>query len=307
MRNYLVVDGGGTKTLAVVCDETGKILGKGLAGGSNASLSSCQKALDNLLGACNTALRNAKLEASDIVFGNLFIPGFKICLEEFEKKIKIKSVIIPESEALKYSAFRNEDGIVVLSGTGSFSTAFIGENKYSVGAWGDILGDEGSGYDIGLRALKECTKLYDDKKESRLLDEVAKFYEVEDFLNLRVTLNNAKERREKIASLSPLVCRLASEGEDSSIKIIEKATDELASLAYRAYLKSGSKARLPVTLTGGVKKAGSVIIKPFKEKILKVSKGKLYYSDNNLDIIYGAILKTLKDDGIAIDEINFEV
>jgi N-acetylglucosamine kinase-like BadF-type ATPase len=278
-----------------------------MAGCGNAGLSSYEIALSNVLTACKTALSNAGLESAKIVFGNLFIPGFKNCLDEFEKTIKIKSVIVSETEELKYSALRNKDGIVVLSGTGSFATAFIGENKFTVGAWGYILGDEGSGYDIGLMALKECTKIYDDNQKSLLLNEVCDYFKIEDFVNLRRSLYNIKDKRKKVASLSPMVCRLADLGEPSAIKIIEKATDELANLAYRAYLKSKTEQTLPVILAGGVKKAGQVIINPFSEKIQKLSTSKLFYMESKLEVIYGAILKTLVDDGISIDNINFEV
>jgi len=45
--------------------------------------------------------------------------------------------------------------VVALSGTGS---CFFGKNArgqhVKVGGWGNIVGDKGSGYEIGLRALK---------------------------------------------------------------------------------------------------------------------------------------------------------
>jgi len=307
MKYYLAADGGGTKTLAVVFNDEGKILGKGLAGGGNAGLSSYHIAITNVLTACKTAISAAGLQSSDIAFANLFIPGFTKCLEEFENTIKIKSAIVSEKEELKYFALPNRDGVVVLAGTGSFASAYIGAKAFTVGAWGNILGDEGSGYDIGLMALKKCVRFYDDNRKSRLLDEVCNFFKIDDFNIFKSAFYYEENKREKVASLCPLVCRLASEGEETAARIIEKATDELADLADRAYLKSGTNRHLPVVLAGGVKNAGKVIVDPFKEKVQIVSKGQLFYIESKLEIIHGAILKTLADDGISIDKIDFEV
>ncbi|MDD3171892.1 MAG: BadF/BadG/BcrA/BcrD ATPase family protein [Bacilli bacterium] len=307
MKKYLVVDSGGTKSVAAVFDETGRILGSGTAGGGNAGLSSYKIALGNVLKACNLALDEANVFASEIEYCNLFIPGFYECLEEFIEIIRIKSKIMHESDELKFSAFKDEDGIVVLAGTGSFATAYIGSNRYTVGGWGTLMGDEGSGYHVGVMALRECARNYDDNKKTLLLEQVMKYFEVEDFIILRRAIYKENNQREKAASLCPLVCQLAAGGDQASKKIVEEATRELANLAYRAYMKSSTNRRLPVVLTGGLHKAGSIVVDLFNKKIVEISKGQLYYIENKLDVIYGAILKTLYDEGIDIDKITFEV
>jgi len=307
MKKYLVVDSGGTKSIAAVFTETGQILGRGIAGGGNASLSSYKIALGNVLKACDAALDEANIFASEIEYCNLFIPGFRECLEEFEEIMGIQSKIMHESDELKFSAFKDEDGVVVLAGTGSFATAYIGSKHYTVGGWGTLMGDEGSGYHIGVMALKECAKNYDDNQNTPLLAQVMKYFEVEDFVILRRAIYRENNQREKAASLSPLVCQLAATGDEASQRIIAEATKEMANLAYRAYIKSGTNRRLPVTLTGGVHKAGEIVVNLFCEKVHEISNGQLYYIENKLDVIYGAILKTLFDEGIDIDRINFEV
>lgn len=307
MKKYLVVDSGGTKSIAAVFTETGQILGRGLAGGGNAGLSSYKIALGNVLKACDEALDEANVFASEIEFCNLFIPGFYECLEEFEEIIGIKSKIMHESDELKFSAFKDEDGIVVLAGTGSFATAYIGNKHYTVGGWGTLMGDEGSGYHIGIMALRECARNYDDNKRTPLLAEVMKYFEIDDFVVLRRAIYRESNQREKAASLSPLVCQLAATGDEASKRILDEATKEMATLAYRVYLKSGSNRRLPVALTGGVHKAGSIVVDLFRQKVDEISRGQLFYIENKLDVIYGAVLKTLFDEGIDIDKINFEV
>mgnify|MGYP000861559330 CR=1 FL=1 len=307
MKKYLAVDSGGTKTIAVVFDEKGTILGRGTAGGGNAGLSSYRLALMNVLKACNDALDEANIFNSEIAYSYLFIPGFKDCLKEFEKIVGINSKIVSESEELKFAAFKDEDGIVVLAGTGSFASAYINNNIYTVGGWGTIIGDEGSGYAIGVMALRECAKNYDNNKKTILLEAVNNHFGLDDFLTFRRAIYKEENQREKVASLCPLVCELASHGDQTSLQIINQATCDLAELAYRAYVKSGTNRKLPVALAGGLSKAGNIVTDLFRKNLEKVGNGQLYYIERKFDDIYGAILKTLFDDGVDIKKIMLEV
>ena len=53
--------------------------------------------------------------------------------------------------------------VLVLSGTGSccFGRRADGRKSVKVGGWGHILGDKGSGFEIGLRALKAVVYYFD--------------------------------------------------------------------------------------------------------------------------------------------------
>ena len=60
--------------------------------------------------------------------------------------------------------------VLVLSGTGSCFLGKTHDGKWSrFGGWGHVIGDKGSGYEIGLRALKACSFYYDrDGRWTRL-------------------------------------------------------------------------------------------------------------------------------------------
>lgn len=71
---FLCVDGGGTKTEALLADTTGNILGRGLAGGTNALSVGKNQATQSALKAVQDALHFAGGQPVKLL--HLFIPGF---------------------------------------------------------------------------------------------------------------------------------------------------------------------------------------------------------------------------------------
>ena len=83
-----------------------------------------------------------------------------------QKRTKLRQVL----ECGSPLPLSNFTRVLILSGTGSccFGVSEAGK-KAKVGGWGHILGDKGSGYEIGLRGLKAVLYYYDrDGKWSRL-------------------------------------------------------------------------------------------------------------------------------------------
>jgi len=69
------------------------------------------------------------------------------------------------SLTLKAALKENEDGMLLIAGTGSVAFARKNGTVTRVGGWGPILSDEGSGYWIGLRALQHYVRSLDNEDE----------------------------------------------------------------------------------------------------------------------------------------------
>ncbi|HMJ91192.1 MAG TPA: BadF/BadG/BcrA/BcrD ATPase family protein, partial [Candidatus Acidoferrum sp.] len=130
------------------------------------------------------------------------------------------------SKATPYSAL-----IITLAGTGS---CFFGKNSagktVKVGGWGHILGDEGSAYEIGLRAMKLTLRQYDEagdvpKLGQRLLRALM-FNKPEELSAWAVTA-----KKTEIASLAVEVATAATAGDKSARAILD---DSAASIAEQA-------------------------------------------------------------------------
>src|SRR5204863_9973846 len=77
------------------------------------------------------------------------------CYASHDLEVALAAVELQDSP-VQASAARNRTALVlVLSGTGSCCFGRSSDGKTAkVGGWGHVLGDKGSGYEIGLRSLK---------------------------------------------------------------------------------------------------------------------------------------------------------
>jgi N-acetylglucosamine kinase-like BadF-type ATPase len=144
-------------------------------------------------------------------------------------------------------------GLVVISGTGSIAYARSPQGQVMrSGGWGYLLGDEGSGYDIGLRALQAVMRASDGRGESTVL---------ENAILTEWGLRRAEDLvrkvygglpRAEIARLSEIVERCAGAGDRVSTAILEGAGAELSAAAVAVVHRLGLINPVPAAFTGGV-------------------------------------------------------
>ncbi len=293
MRYYIVVDGGGTKTEAVLFSEVGKIISYGKSGSGNALLSTENIASSNVKQAIDEALEKGGIQFSQVEICNLFIPGFKACVDTLYNQIGIECKICSEIDGLIYSCHNGGNGIVVLSGTGSFCFSYIDGEICSVGGWGHLFGDEGSGYYIGMKALQTAAKMFDMNIENKFTNMVNRAYGVSAFKDVTKKVYGVANSREVIASLCEDVCKLAKAGDKYALSIVDEAMGECAKMAVDCYNKSKMSGKAEVALSGGVSSAGEVVLDSFKRKLNEKSCGKLVYCENHCSVLQGQVEYTL--------------
>ncbi len=161
MRFVLGFDGGGTKTDCVLMDESGAILARSQAGPSNPLRVGFGAAIAAIREATRFALAQAGLlesAAAAAICAGLAGAGPP---ESAEKIHALLAAEFPESKVqvctdldLALAATGEGPVIVLLAGTGSFA---VGRNAAGetarAGGYGSQIGDEGSAYDIGRRAV----------------------------------------------------------------------------------------------------------------------------------------------------------
>lgn len=260
----LAVDGGGTKTEALLADAKGHILGYGAAGGANALSVGREKAIL----AVNAAIQSAvgSMDAGQISAAKLFIPGFGQCLP---LQFPFDTPVYGDDVNAYYGAMGAPGGIVVLCGTGSFATSFDEHGaQVSVGGWGPMLGDEGSGYDIGKRAVQQTLRRYDAGVPMTALNRrVLEHYGALGAHELVHIIYHAGCDRAKMAQLCPVVGALARAGERDALNILSEAACAITALAKR--LKERLKMeKAPLALTGGVAKLMDVMEAELKAQLL---------------------------------------
>ena len=158
MNHRIGVDGGGTKTELILLDEAGTIVARHLAPGCNPSQVGPEKARAILHEALSALRGQAKIEKhkAEISATLLCMAGNRGFWRETADALGGFGLITTTDDSLPVLelATGGGPGLVLHAGTGSFvaARALDGTVHYA-GGLGWKLGDPGSGYDLGRRAI----------------------------------------------------------------------------------------------------------------------------------------------------------
>jgi N-acetylglucosamine kinase-like BadF-type ATPase len=156
-----------------------------------------------------------------------------------------------------------DDGVNVISGTGSMTYGRRADRSVRVGGWGELFGDEGSGYWIGIRGLQAFSQMSDGRLPAGpLLDVLRRHLGLgADLDAVDLVLNRWRGSRREIAALSPPVVEAARRGDAVARRILTDAADELVVLveATRRRLWFPAEETVAVSYSGGVFAAPEVL------------------------------------------------
>jgi N-acetylglucosamine kinase-like BadF-type ATPase len=153
------------------------------------------------------------------------------------------------------AAFQGGAGILQIAGTGSNCIGRTASGKLaSAGGYSSTLGDEGSGYWIGLHAVRRGLRAYDREEPTRILNEVSALWQTPTLTDL-VLYGNATPGPD-FAALAPMVAKLAAEGDGVAHGVMEQAASDLADFVLTVHAKllrqDTSPNAIPVAWTGSV-------------------------------------------------------
>ncbi len=250
---YLGVDGGGSKTLAIVVNAQGHECGRGRAGSANYAAVGLERAIHNI----HDAVMQATSEVScslPLAKAWLGLAGIDrpsdVALLSSQLRDLAAFVTVTNDAELLLSMLGKDAGLVLIVGTGSIALARAQDGTITrVGGWGHILGDEGSGYDIGRRGLQAVVRAADGRgKATLLLDLILQRWQlrtVEDLIDTVYTVDN----KARIAQVAAYVTEAAQQGDVVALEIVEQAADELALLVQTI---TPPMSQLPIVLGGGL-------------------------------------------------------
>ncbi|MGB3535467.1 MAG: BadF/BadG/BcrA/BcrD ATPase family protein [Microcoleaceae cyanobacterium] len=244
----LGIDGGGTKTVCVVMDQTGKVLAQAQAGPSNyqsigikATQQSIETAIKEAVIATNLSIPLA-IQGMGIGLAGVGRPQDINSVENLLKPLPLKLselitwqnspqhlLITGDNEIALMGGIGDRIGIVAIAGTGS---QVFGQNQQGktkrVGGWGYILGDEGSGYNISVKGLQAALKAYDGRGQAtELIERFKDHLEIDKIENLVEVVYRRRLSVTEIAALAPIVDQAAVEGDAIAREIMTSAVNEL--------------------------------------------------------------------------------
>jgi N-acetylglucosamine kinase-like BadF-type ATPase len=235
LRYYLGVDAGGTKTHALIADQTGRIHGAGRAGTGNWESVGLDGAARSLAHALDGALSSAGLRKADLRGAGYGLAGMDWPSDEPRLLPVLQNLELPGSHVLvndAYVALRAGSdagyGIAVISGTG---VTIAGHNRagehFRTFALGGDWGDFGSSSDVVALATRAIGYAYTGRgPATQLTERLLEHYQVRDTRDLveRITRGQAAPPNGKLA---PVVFATAAAGDEVARAVLIEVGQEL--------------------------------------------------------------------------------
>lgn len=301
----LGVDGGGSWTRSVIMKLDGTIIGVGKAGPSNPITSGVDKSMENIFLAEQKANKNKANSYKSSIFGiaGAYRSKSKQLMCNKLSKAFGEVKIISDAHSALAGATGCKPGVIAIAGTGSIA---YGVNEKGLeakaGGWGWRLGDEGSGYTIGKKALKAVLRYYDGSERVTALKEMIlnnlELSNVEEIVDWAYDLN--REPRH-FASLVPIVKEAEKQGDLIATQIMKESGAELGIITQTVIKKLKMSGKFPVACCGGVFKQPKGYNVSFEETVKKVAPDCVFIEPRFSPTI-GSALLALKSQNIEINE-----
>src|SRR5512136_2682153 len=175
----LGIDGGGSKTVALLADLDGRVLGRGTGGPSNYQVVGIQAAEVALNESIRAAFADAGLapcapRAICLGLSGVDRPADQSVIRDWvnAEMPGTPAAIVNDAELVLAAGTPEGWGVALICGTGSIAYGRSPAGRMArAGGWGYLLGDEGSGYAIGLAALRAVLRGYDGRGPQTALTE----------------------------------------------------------------------------------------------------------------------------------------
>lgn len=301
-KYYLGVDGGGSKTTAVVFNENGEFICKACGESINyysVGLENARQAMADII----SKLSQKEFECSVIGMSALAERASEEETERFCSGIIQSNKIIMDSDLFVALEAMDEKGecAVVISGTGSMAVCRNADGSIShAGGFGYILGDEGSGYSIALNAIKTAIRAAENcAPATALTEKCLEFFNLNNIYELINLFYEKGVSRKIIASFSKEVILSAENGDTVAKEIIESEAKLLSETALS--LINGKNTSIPVGLWGGVFQHNRIFRNRFTDLLSKNGFDDVKLLDFTPEI--GAIFACYRNSGIEIIDI----
>lgn len=265
-RYILAVDGGQTNTACVLGTADGEILAVGHGGPANhfhqpGGSERLSRAIKQSVGAARADAGNP----SHFAAVYLALTGGVQQGEEIARALFDADVLLAEGDppaALASGTFGGP-GIGLIAGTGAVALAENVRGERTLrGGWGYLVGDEGSGYWIGMRAVQAAARALDGRGPStELAQRVPEFYGETSLRNVASRIYGFELERPELAALAPVVLDAAAQGDSVAAHIVDLAAEELALLleaVAQAAAFTEQQERV-IVAAGGVLRPGNLL------------------------------------------------
>jgi glucosamine kinase len=254
---FIGVDGGATKCIVRVEDESGQLVGMATGGAANIRLS-VNGTWNAITDALTIVLNKAglSLNQSSVHFhAGMGLAGCEIpaAYEAFVAASPgfATLLVVSDAHTACLGAHQGEDGAIIIAGTGVVGFQIENGCTSSVGGFGFPHDDEGGGAWLGLQAVSLALKTLDGRLPPSMFSEAILTRFHHNPTQLVIWANAANSTM--FAELAPLVIQQAEQGVSEAVTLMQKAAASLEMVAEAlARAQTQSETPLPCALIGGV-------------------------------------------------------
>lgn len=244
MKYVIGIDGGGTKTEALVVTADGLEHGGFTVPSTNPHAVTFEQAtahMGQLLDLVFSAPETQGLTCAAVCLGLAGVDTeeerarFREYLEAYRvrRSLAFELFLNNDAQIALMATLGDDRGIIVISGTGSIAYGLTEQgNRFRTGGWGNLLGDEGSGYDIGLRALRAAMRSHDGiEPPTMLTGMIVDACGFNSITELRSYIYRPHIKKHDIARFAELCIRADEAGDAAAGAIVRTAATELSNTA----------------------------------------------------------------------------
>ncbi|RRJ63804.1 ATPase [Paenibacillus oralis] len=312
MDYFLGVDGGGSKTLAVVTDEQGRILGRALSGCGNHQVQE-ELARRSIIEAAGGALAQAGLDHRQIRYAMFGLAGADREADFLVLRPMIADLGFPEhgivcdTEIGLRAGTRQPDGVVAVCGSG---TNCYGVNKrgesLQCGGFGYMFGDFGGGGELAVEVFRTVIRAWEGRERPTLLTEAV--LQTLGYPSVERLFHDYLDRGAGAPGhLAKLLFQVA-ERDEAVRRILRRQGKELGLAAAAVIRKLGmGEDRFDLVLVGSVlTRADHRFVTPYIEEIVKRAAPDCSLRRLTMEPAAGAILLAMEKSGRPVGESVYE-
>ncbi|MGR9048744.1 N-acetylglucosamine kinase [Halobacillus faecis] len=312
--NYVIgIDGGGTKTTCLFLEadhctypEQPKVI---QGPGTNPHQIGFEEAGHRLTALIEKGLQTFHVDSAQIIGIGFGLAGIGRPEDEAKMRTIVQDIFWNLSFSENLNTFvgsdslaalkgalslKDESGILVISGTGSNAMGVDREGKiHKCGGWGHLIGDEGSGYYLSLKALSVIAKAADGRGEETLITPlILKKLNLQKPEDLVRHIYGRSYEKHEIAKLATCVIEASEQKDAVAVEILKEAADQLV-LHVESIARRGFERDAAITAAGSIFKHSKILKQHFIQQI--ETKGLGVYKEPYAPPEFGAVLLAIPE------------
>ena len=280
----LGVDGGGTKTRAVIADLKGNVLATGLAGpgnfqgiGKTAAQGEIKRSIEKALEAASALPEQIECAAYGMAGADREKDFDTVADFLMDINPAAHFVLCNDTTLILRAGTKDGVGVAAVAGTGSNTMGFNEAGEHvKVGGYGPFSGDSGSSGDIAGKAIVAAWKAVDGRGPKTIIEDmIRETLKLDDLMDIiELTYFDSFDPSFRLNQHAPIVFEAAKKGDKVAQRILRKTGHECADdiLSCMRRLFKDKDRPVPLVLGGSIYQKGvsPLFVKSVEEKVRKV-------------------------------------